>query len=92
MDKYYLSTEPYYFRYRADSNDFSIKRATLFDGNDSPIDDVRVSSSLMYGTKEMSHTDVINHFEARLILGEIPNDRQSAFLAEKKRQGMTFIF
>lgn len=70
LQKYYLSTEPYYFVYRPDNNDNSIRRATLFDGK-KRVDDVRVSAYDEFGIPEKSHHDVINYFEARLTLGQI---------------------
>lgn len=69
-EKYWLSTEGYYFIYRPDNNDPSIKRATLYkEKNNERVDDVRVSEG--YGRPEKSHHDVINYFEARITLGII---------------------
>jgi len=68
-EKFYLSTDGYYFMYRHDKNDFSIVRASLYNLKNEKIDDVRVSAG--YGISELSHTDLINHFEARLFLGII---------------------
>lgn len=65
-DKFHLSTEGYYFKYRPDRNDGSIKRATLYNSKDEQVDDVRVSAG--YGLPEKSDHDVINYFEARLSL------------------------
>lgn len=48
-DKYYLSTEGYYFMYRHDKNDNSIWRATLYrDKTDERVDDVRVSEGYVF--------------------------------------------
>jgi hypothetical protein len=70
FDKYHLSTEGYYFKYRDDKNDNSILRATLYrTKNNERVDDVRVSEG--YGIAEKSHHQVINYFEARLTLGTI---------------------
>lgn len=69
-DKYYLSTEGFYFMYRHDKNDNSILRATLYrDKTDERVDDVRVSQG--YGLPEKTHHNIINYFEARLTLGTI---------------------
>jgi hypothetical protein len=65
-EKYYLSTEPYYFIYRPDKNDPNIKRATLFDG-DRRVDDI-CCSNCNHGIPEKDHHQVINYFEARLTL------------------------
>lgn len=65
-EKYYLSTEPYYFIYRPDKNDPNIKRATLFDG-DRQVDDI-CCSNCNHGIPERDHHQVINYFEARLTL------------------------
>ena len=65
--KFHLSTEGYYFEYRCDKNNMLITRATLYNRSGNEVDDVRVSEG--YGQPEKSHTDVINHFEARITLG-----------------------
>jgi len=70
FDKYYLSTEGYYFMYRHDRNDKSILRATLYSENDGkPVDDIRVSEG--YGQPEKTHHQVINNFEAKITMGQI---------------------
>lgn len=70
FNKYYLSTEGYYFMYRHDKNDNSIMRATLYrDKNNERVDDVRVSEG--YGQSEKTHHDIINYFETKLTLGHI---------------------
>lgn len=70
FDRYYLSTEGYYFMYRPDRNNSTIERATLYREKDnSVVDDVRVSEG--YGQPAKSHHQVINYFEARLTLGQI---------------------
>jgi hypothetical protein len=69
-DKFYLSTEGYYFEYRPDNNDRNIKRATLYRvGTNERVDDVRVSAG--YGQPAKDHHQIINYFEARLTLGQI---------------------
>lgn len=68
-DKFYLSTDGYYFKYRADNNDSKVTRATLYNSKDERVDDVRVTEG--YGLPEKSHHQVINYFEARLSMGEI---------------------
>jgi hypothetical protein len=68
-DKYYLSTDGYYFQYRLDDNNTSVTRATLYNLKNEKVDDVRVSEG--YGLPEMSHHQVINYFEGRLSLGTI---------------------
>lgn len=65
-EKYHLSTEGYYFKYRHDIYDYEIIRATLFDRHGRRVDDVRVSKG--HGWEEKSRHDVINHFEAGLLL------------------------
>lgn len=67
--KYYLSTEGYYFKYRADNNDPNIIRATLYNDEDQRVDDVRKTEG--YGMSEKSHHNIINYFEARLSMGLI---------------------
>ena len=67
--KFHLSTEGYYFKYRLDDYNPNVTRATLYNQKDQRVDDVRVSAG--YGQPEKSHTDVVNHFEARLELGLI---------------------
>jgi hypothetical protein len=70
ISKFYLSTEGYYFKFRPDRNDATIIRATLYlTKNDEQVDDVRVSEG--YGLPEKTHHQVINHFEARITLGQI---------------------
>ena len=70
FDKYYLSTEGYYFMYRHDKNDPSIWRVSLYsDRTNERVDDLRVSEG--YGIPEQTHHGVINHFEARLFLGQV---------------------
>lgn len=65
--RFYLSTEGYYFKYRPDRNDSRIIRATLYRvSNGEQVDDVRVSEG--YDLPEKSHHDLINYFEARLDL------------------------
>jgi hypothetical protein len=72
LEKYHLSTDGYYFKYRPDNNDPEIKRATLYrTTNDERVDDVMVSEYPEFGLKEKSHHDVINYFEARITLGQI---------------------
>jgi len=69
-EKFHLSTEGYYFKYRPDKHDPNIKRATLYrTGNNEIVDDVRVSEG--YGQPEKTHHGVINYFEARLTLKQI---------------------
>lgn len=69
FDKFYLSTEGYYFMYRHDKYDNVIMRATLFNSKTSErVDDVRVSDG--YGLIEKTHTDVIDYFEARLLINQ----------------------
>jgi len=69
-EKYHLSTDGYYFKYRPDKFDPEIKRATLYrTTNDERVDDVRVSAG--YGQPEKTHHQVINYFEARITLGQI---------------------
>ena len=69
-DRSYLSTDGYYFQYRPDRYNNDIIRATLYKrANHEPVDDVRVSEG--YGFPEKTHTDIINYFEARLLLGLI---------------------
>lgn len=65
-DKYYLSTEGYYFKYRHDKNNNQVIRATLYNVDDKIIDDVRKTEG--YGMHEKTHFDVINYFESRLML------------------------
>lgn len=67
--KFYLSTEGYYFKYRYDNNGEEVIRASLYNLKDDRIDDVRVSEG--YGFPKKSHHDIINHFEARLQIGTI---------------------
>jgi hypothetical protein len=70
LGKYHLSTDGYYFKYRPDNNDPSIKRATLYrTTNHERVDDVRVSAG--YDQPEKTHHQVINYFEARITLGQI---------------------
>lgn len=64
--KYYLSTDGYYFKYRLDKHNDKIIRATLYDFKDKQVDDVRKTEG--YGQPEKSHHDVIDYFEARLLL------------------------
>lgn len=67
---YYLSTEGYYFKYRADRHDPLIIRATLYkEGTKEVVADIRVSEG--YGRPAKSHHGVINHFEAEITLGRI---------------------
>lgn len=68
-DKYYLSTEGYYFKYRQDNNNPEVMRATLYNTKDERVDDVRVTEG--YGLPEKTHHDIINYFEARFSLGTI---------------------
>ena len=68
-DKYYLSTDGYYFKYREDNNNPEVTRATLYNSKNERVDDVRVTEG--YGLPEMSHHQVINYFEGRLSLGTI---------------------
>jgi hypothetical protein len=69
QDKYYLSTDGYYFKYREDNNDSQVTRATLYNSRNERVDDVRVSEG--YGFPEKTHSQVINYFEARLSMGTI---------------------
>ena len=69
FDKYYLSTDGYYFKYRRDNNDQNVIRATLYNYKDERVDDVRKSSG--YGIPEKTHHQIINHFEAKLYTGAI---------------------
>ncbi len=70
FERYFLSSEGYYFEYRHDKHDNSIWRVTLYrTKDDSVADDVRVSKSDW--NPERDHHDVINYFEARLTLGKI---------------------
>lgn len=68
-DKYYLSTDGYYFKYREDNNNPEVTRATLYNSKDERVDDVRVTEG--YGLPEKSHHQVINYFEARISTGAI---------------------
>jgi hypothetical protein len=66
-DRFFLSTDGYYFMYRPDNNDRTIKRATLYSSSThNRIDDVRVSAG--WGLPEKTHHDIINHFESNLTL------------------------
>jgi hypothetical protein len=81
--KHHLSTAGYYFQYRQDRNDPLLIRASLFTTKYHPaghddvknddghlrVDDVAVSPG--YGMPAKSHTDVINYFESRILLGQI---------------------
>lgn len=67
--KYYLSTDGYYFKYRPDNNDPQIIRATLYNTKDERVDDVRKTEG--YGRSEMNHFNIINYFEARPSMGAI---------------------
>lgn len=68
-DKYFLSTEGHYFKYRNDRNDNAIWRATLYrEGSNGAVDDIRVSEG--YGLPEKPHHQVINYFEAKITLGK----------------------
>jgi len=69
QDKYHLSTDGYYFKYRLDNNNQEVTRATLYNLRNERVDDVRVSEG--YGLPEKSHHQIINHFEARLSMGTI---------------------
>jgi hypothetical protein len=71
FQKYWLSTEGYYFQYRPDKYDSFIDRATLYDIRNNIIDDVRVTGGRNDGA-DLTHFNVINHFEARLQMGIIP--------------------
>jgi hypothetical protein len=64
--KHYLSTDGYYFKYRADNNDPNIIRATLYNDKDIKVNDVRVSEG--YGSAEKTHHQVINYFEVGLMI------------------------
>ena len=68
-NKYHLSTDGYYFKYRLDNNNPEVTRATLYNLKNERVDDVRVSEG--YGLTEMSHHQIINYFEGRLSLGTI---------------------
>lgn len=68
-DKYYLSSDGYYFKYREDNNNTEVTRATLYNLKNERVDDVRVTEG--YGLVELSHHQVINYFETRLSLGTI---------------------
>lgn len=68
-DKFYLSTDGYYFKYREDNNNPEVIRATLYNLKNERVDDVRVSEG--YGLPEKSHHQIINHFEVRLSMGTI---------------------
>lgn len=65
-EKFYLSTEPYWFFYRLDKYSRHQVRATLYHGV-RKVDDVGVTTP--YDNRE--HHDVINYFEARLSMGQI---------------------
>jgi len=67
--KYHLSTDGYYFKYRHDNNNPKVVRATLYNLQDERVDDVRKTEG--YGLPEQSHHDIINYFEARLLIGVI---------------------
>lgn len=69
QEKYYLSTDGYYFKYREDNNNSEVTRATLYNFKNERVDDVRVTEG--YGMPEKTHHQVINHFEARLSTGVI---------------------
>lgn len=67
--KYHLSTDGYYFKYRHDNNNPEVVRATLYNLKDERVDDVRKTEG--WGQPEKSHHDIINYFEARLSIGAI---------------------
>lgn len=68
--KYSLSTEGYYFSYRNDKYDNQLVRATLYGTKDNiRVDDVRVNNR--DELKDLTHTGVIDYFEARLLLNLI---------------------
>ena len=71
FDKYYLSTEGYYFMYRPDKYDHEVLRATLYEdkNNNKQLSDVRVSEE--YGVPMLRHHQVINYFESQITLGRI---------------------
>lgn len=58
-NKFYLSTDGYFFFYRLDKYDKQKMRASLYDKTG------RVSD---IGVNDMTHHDVINCFEARITL------------------------
>ena len=66
-DKFHLSTDGYYFKYRPDNNNSQIIRATLFNLKNERVDDMRVSEG--YGLSEKTHHQIINYFESRLSTG-----------------------
>lgn len=67
-EKFHLSTEGYYFVYRPDKYDNTLKRATLYEiKTGKAVNDVRVSAHEL-GMKAKSHFDVINYFESELFL------------------------
>jgi len=68
-EKYHLSTDGYYFKYREDNNNSEVTRATLYNSKNERVDDVRVTEG--YGLVELSHHQVINYFEVRLSMGTI---------------------
>ena len=60
-EKYYLSTEGYYFMYRHDVYNWDVMRVSLYaDRSGERVDDIRVD--------EKSRHDIINHFEASIML------------------------
>lgn len=83
MKKYYLSTTPYYFIYRTDTNNGVDIRATLYDGRGNIIDDT--------GIGKLNHTGVINHFEARLSLREIPNSKNDNWYSILKGRRFSYV-
>jgi len=68
-DKWYLSTDGYYFKYREDNNNSEVIRATLYNLKNERVDDFRVTEG--YGLPEKSHHQVINYFETRLSMGAV---------------------
>jgi hypothetical protein len=68
-DKYHLSTDGYYFKYREDNNNPEVIRATLYNSKNERVDDVRVTEG--YGLPEKTHHQVINYFEVRISTGAI---------------------
>ncbi len=68
-DKFYLSTEGYYFIYRLDKYNPFIIRAVLWSiQKNKEVSSIKVS---IEDNIEATHTDVINHFESELFLNKI---------------------
>jgi hypothetical protein len=75
QEKYYLSTDGYYFKYRPDNNNREVIRATLFNLKNEKVDDIRVTEG--YGVPEKSHHQIINYFEAGIIYRSGPQPKRT---------------